>query len=67
MFSTPANLGIVAYALVKGYFGDTPDLNSGISVIHTPGSDPTISSCLAIQVRRNPCKRARVSAQNETS
>ena len=38
MFSTPANLGIVAYALVKGHFGDTPDLNSGISVIHTPGS-----------------------------
>ena len=38
MFSTPANLGIVAYALVRGHFGDTPDLNSGISVIHTPGS-----------------------------
>ena len=33
MFSTPADLGIVAYALVKAD-GTTPDLNSGVTVTH---------------------------------
>ena len=37
MISMPANLGIVAYALVRSD-GTTPDLNSGVTVAHTgPG------------------------------
>ena len=33
MFSTPADLGIVAYGLVNSN-GSTPDLNSGVKILH---------------------------------
>jgi hypothetical protein len=33
MFSTPADLGIVAYAQINGD-GTSPDLNSGVTVTH---------------------------------
>jgi len=53
MISMPANLGIVAYALVR-QDGTTPDLNSGVAVAHTaPGvyriklpGDPTLQEPL---------------------
>ena len=54
MFSTPANLGIVAYGKVLAD-GSTPDLNSGVTIDHTPNTglyvihlpgDPTLQEPL---------------------
>jgi hypothetical protein len=54
MFSTPANLGIVAYGKVHAD-GSTPDLNSGVTIDHTPNTglyiihlpgDPTLQEPL---------------------